>query len=124
MKRIILLLFILIIATGTHLVAQNPIPSYNVPVNLKAYFQEQNNDNSCKQTLGKRTLHVRVSCSGTSVTTCSATVWVYSLDGEDTYGPFTVNGGETLEVEIDEREWGVYVESETPVIVDVWIDEA
>jgi hypothetical protein len=47
---------------------------------------------------------------------------VYSLDGETVYGPFTVYSGETLRVEIDDRECGVYVESNEDVIVDVWIE--
>jgi hypothetical protein len=35
-----------------------------------------------------------------------------------------MHGGETLTVEIDSREWGVLVQSEDHITVDVWISEA
>jgi hypothetical protein len=62
---------------------------------------------------------VKVKGSSSSV----ATVWVYSLDLQDIIGPYTVYGGETIYVDIDEREWGVIVQSEDHVEVDVWIEE-
>jgi len=36
-------------------------------------------------------------------------------------GPYTVYAGETLDVEIDEREWGVLVQTTYEIQVDVWI---
>jgi hypothetical protein len=63
-------------------------------------------------------MHLKSSSVG--YTNCEATVWVYNLDQNTVLGPYTVNCGETLTVEIDEREWGVLVESEEGVIVDVW----
>ena len=53
--------------------AQNPIPSWNVPVYFRANFQELNKG---------------------------------------------------ISIEIDENEWGVLVESEEHLVVDVWIEES
>lgn len=98
-----------------------PIPSANVKVNGNAIFQENYTNLHPKQTRERREVHVRItSASGSHQ--CQAMVWVYSLDHTTLLGPFIVNCGETLTVEIDEREWGVLVESEEDVIVDVWID--
>ena len=121
MKKKFLILILSVLVCGSSLLAQYPIPSFNVPVHFKADFQEQL-QRSPDQVLEKRTVHIRVSCIGGSITNCSANVWVYSLDGHDILGPFTVNGGETLDVEIDEREWGAYVVSDDAITVDVWID--
>ena len=51
-----------------------------------------------------------------------ATVWIYSIDGLDILGPYYVTCGNTLEVEIDDREWGALVESDMDINVSVWID--
>lgn len=97
-----------------------PIPSFESPVNGQSVFQE-NNPSSKSNTKGKRKIYVKVSSQrGVDSLACEATVWVYSLDHTTIYGPFIVSCGETLEVEIDEREWGVLVESEFMVYVDVW----
>lgn len=123
MKKTLFVSVILFLFALQGLKAQNPIPSYNFPVHYRANFQERTGvafqGDNC---LEKRDVIVRTSCGSTGKTTCSATVWVYSLDGQSIYGPFTVYGGETLRVEIDERQWGVYVESDDHVIVDVWIE--
>lgn len=66
------------------------------------------------------TANVVVTSVGTK--SCTATVWVYSLDQTTVLGPYTVTCGQTLSVPIDERQWGVLVESEEEVIVDVWIE--
>lgn len=98
--------------------AQNPIPSYNVPVYYRANFQETEGP-----TRARKKVHVYVQCGSVKTATCPATVWVYRLDMQVIYGPFTVAGGETLTFDVGEGEWGVYVESDNHVIVDVWIDE-
>jgi len=72
--------------------------------------------------LGKRDIIVKTTCAGTGVMICTATVWVYSLDGQTVYGPYTMHGGDILRVEIDDREWGAYVVSNDLVTVDVWIE--
>lgn len=121
MKKIILSLTVLILSISTQLFAQYPIPSYNVTVSSNATFEEQQSTTITPcQVLGKRSIHIKVTCLGLSMAACSATVWVYSLDGQTILGPYTVNGGDTLTVEIDDREWGVYVETEDNISVDVW----
>jgi hypothetical protein len=51
-----------------------------------------------------------------------ATVWIYSLDLQTVYGPYTVYGGETLSVGVDWGEWGAYVTTDDQIVVDVWIE--
>lgn len=96
-----------------------PIPSYNVSVNGYANFK--NNLQSLKNPVrAKQELDIQIR-SGSGTHNCTATVWVYSLDQTTVLGPYTVTCGQTLSVPIDERQWGVLVESEEEVIVDVWI---
>lgn len=121
MSRILSIFVLALFWTTGPVLGQYPIPSFEVSIHGKATFSEQKSNN-CDSPLAKRTLHVHVSCVSSLLENCSATVWVYSLDGHDTYGPYTVNGGETIAVEIDEREWGAYVESDYAITVDVWID--
>jgi len=66
-------------------------------------------------------IHIKTTNKSDSIP-CFAEVTIYSLDHQDVLGPYTVNCGETLSVEIDNREWGVSVTSFTPVEVSVWID--
>jgi hypothetical protein len=104
MKKILInpTLFLL---TGLYtLKAQNPIPSYNVPVNCRANFQEQRPgsvqlDNSRQP----RKIIVRTTGSSSGPLACTATMWIYSLDGLNVLGRYTMYGGETITVEIDER---------------------
>jgi len=97
-----------------------PIPSFNVVVQDPASFQES----SCSTVKAKKEIKITVKpgCL-TDSTSCFATVIVYSLDHQTILGPFQVNCGETLTIPIDEREWGVLVTSDTPVVVSVWIEE-
>lgn len=98
-----------------------PIPSYNIPVLGMALFQE-NHPASVGNTEGKRRIHIQVSSQKTPDTLAhSATVWVYSLDHATLYGPYTVFVGTTLTVDIDDREWGVMVEADEPLVISVWI---
>ena len=96
-----------------------PIPSYNIRVIGNANFQENYRDCNSDQILEKREVNVHIR-SAISDPNCQATVWVYSLDQTTVLGPFTVNCGETLTVAIDDGEWGVLVESDEEIIVDVW----
>ena len=97
-----------------------PIPSYNILVNGIANFQESML--TCIDMVrGKSTANVRTICNK-SLISSNITVYVYSLDGLDCYGPFFMSGGQTLTVEIDDRVWGVAIQSVCDVPVDVWID--
>lgn len=116
MKHILFVItFMLVFSEFQNVFAQYPIPSNNVSVRERANFQES------QPARGKRKMNVWVQCSGSSFAgTCQATVWIYSLDGQTILGPFTVNGGETLSVQIDDRAWGVYMQTDNNIIVDVW----
>lgn len=110
-----------VIMTLTGLLAQNPIPSYAFPVYGRANFQEGVNKYLLSRE--KRDMEVKSSCASPT-TSCSANIWVYSLDGRDVKGPFVIyGGGETLIVPIDEREWGVYAESEDKIILTIWTSD-
>ena len=96
-----------------------PIPSYNITVDGLADFA-----NLCTtighNTDGKRQVHVHVDPILNGIPGCDATVWVYTLDATTVLGPFTVDCEQTLDVNIDDRDWGVMVNSEEKIIVTVW----
>ena len=96
-----------------------PIPSYNVSVNGYANFREDYYSQHPNLTEGKREMNVQIK-SGTQ--DCQATVWVYSLDRTIILGPYDANCDNIVQVEIDDREWGVLVYSESTISVDVYID--
>ena len=118
--RKILILIVLLSGLGmTSVFAQNPIPSYNVPVYHVANFQEQSKNNNVNyNSRYKRAIIITANGAPSSI----ATVYVYSLDLQDILGPFTLMGGETISVEIDSRDWGVLVESDDHITVDVRIE--
>lgn len=99
------------------------IPSFNVPVDSGyARFQENIHVITADSPLGKRDAHVTITSRGPEISECLAQVWLYSLDGLNILGPYTVLCGEILIVEIDERDWGVLVQTDYDVWVDVWIE--
>lgn len=123
MKKILVLTIISLMVmfcqfSSAQVIPTYPIPSYGVHVTGYANFREGYH-NTSKSTREKMTANVVVTSVGTK--SCTATVWVYSLDQTTVLGPYTVTCGQTLSVPIDERQWGVLVESEEEVIVDVWI---
>jgi hypothetical protein len=87
-----------------------------------AWFQENGTAFNLDGTREKRDAHVRILPRASESPDCQAQVWLYSLDGLDILGPYTVLCGETLTVEIDDREWGVLVQTDAAVLVDVWIE--
>ncbi|RLD83955.1 MAG: hypothetical protein DRJ10_02475 [Bacteroidetes bacterium] len=54
----------------------------------------------------ERKVHIEVDTNEPN-STASAQINVYSLDGNDVLGPYTVNQGDELIVTIDEREWAI-----------------
>ena len=97
-----------------------PIPSYNITVNGFANFQENTLSQTHVQPAEKRMLYVEVKTPSTS-SDCQATAWVYSLDNTTVLGPFTVDCSEPLQVGIDDRAWGVLIDTDEELIVSVWI---
>jgi len=100
-----------------------PIPSFNVLVETSAVFQEIT-EITPSNIDGIRVIHVHINApQKTDTCTCTAEVLIYSLDHQSVLGPYSVECGTTLSVEIDAREWGVLVTTKTPVDVSVWIDQ-
>ncbi|MEI6143880.1 MAG: hypothetical protein WCP85_31670 [Mariniphaga sp.] len=123
MKKFMFMLFVCAIFNSTHYAYTQtskpyPIPSYNVNINGIANFQETN---SSSYPDGKRQLQAESSCFK-SLSSCVINMYVYSLDGLDCLGPYFLSCEQTLSVEIDDRAWGVVVQSECDVQVSVWID--
>ena len=123
MKPRSILFLCIMIFSFTRVMAQYPIPSYNIDVRQNASFQEQKQDNLVNpMTVGKK----EVSINGHSPTLPSgiscAIVWVYRLDNQEILGPYNLANDVPLQVPIDDRAWGVYMEVSTELSVDVWID--
>ena len=127
MKNVFLLLsMFLLMGTGHQMYAQSiptyPIPSYNVKVDGTVNFQEQSQEDQGDSPLARRKVKVGIGSVSNQPSVCEASVLVYRLDQSISYGPYTVGCGQTLDVEIDYNLWGVLVESEVEVFVDVYIE--
>lgn len=118
MKNVLLALAILatlVTTTFGQSVPVYPIPSRNVALSGAARFEPSLN--SIQDPTRKRVFQ-NVTVRGGPGT--HATVYIYSLDGLNILGPYTVYAGETLTVEIDERDWGVFIQTDDEITVDVW----
>jgi hypothetical protein len=105
--------------------AQYPIPSYNAIVNEKAAFRESGSSGIqpyCRINIDKKRI-INVELHGAKGQLSDVIVYAYSLDHQSILGPYPLYPNQVLQIEIDEREWGILVESGTEVVVDVWIDE-
>jgi hypothetical protein len=130
MKKIFYITTLLLIFVGLELKATKPIPSYDVPIRNGANFQEKEEGGKGHDGTGtigndiknKRDLDVRSTVPPGHMPVI--TVWVYSLDGHDVLGPFTMYGNDFLVVSVDDREWGVAVQCVDKVYVSVWFSAA
>lgn len=102
-------------------IASYPIPSYDVVVNGYANFIENDRSQNITQIVGKRVVDVEVK-TPSDINECQSTVWAYTLDYSEVLGPFTVNCREPIAINIDDRKWGVLVESESEVVIDIWFE--
>jgi len=120
MKKILLLTAVFFFAQIAYVLAYMPIPAYKVPVGHHQNFVEKpggkKGDHDPK---AKRDMHVQSSVTSGKPTL--AIIWVYSLDGQDILGPFYLLSGQSIDVPIDARDWGVYVQSDDHVIISVWV---
>ncbi|MCX6244519.1 MAG: hypothetical protein NTU98_07400 [Bacteroidetes bacterium] len=125
MKKIFLITISLFMIAATTLKAGNPIPSFNTPILGKAYFQEApTGPGTANNQDEKRDMNVNNGGGNTYAPTASViTVYIYRLDMKKIQGPFVVASDETISVQIDNQEWGVIVNTETPTTVSVWIDQ-
>jgi hypothetical protein len=100
-----------------------PIPSYGVYVNGFTNFANENiQTDTCDNYRGKRDAFIHLRSASQENPECQGMVWVYTLDYSTILGPYIVLCDDTLVVEIDDRDWGVLVESEYRIIVDVWFE--
>jgi hypothetical protein len=119
-KRLLIFLFVIWAGVSQSVQAQHPIPSYSAPVMGRALFVTDTNLPD-----GKTTIKIRRICSislGVPKEPAFVRVWVFSIDQVTILGPFYLGCNQTLEVPIDDREWGVLVESVEEVVLDVWIE--
>ena len=122
MKTIYLLILFASVAFINPAKAQYPIPSYNVTVNGQATFEE--NEQVILPPSGTdRTKQVIVQSTFVHLNAIAPiiSVWFYSLDGENKYGPYTLDG-KYIVFEIDDRPWGVLTVTTQAVLFDVWIE--
>jgi hypothetical protein len=126
MKKIIILtISILMVSTvfARRVKADNPIPSFNVPVTNTATFQEQNTGvGNYVPTDEKRDMNIENGGGGNRPVPGNGTitVFVYRIDHSVILGPFIVSRGQTISVTIDDHKWGVYAVAESPAIMSVW----
>ena len=121
MKKIILLSVVFCFISVSALVAQiiNPIPSYNFNITTpQALFGEIRVNNSKE----KRDMVVEISTASHGSTPIFAKVWVVKKNGNIVKGPFIVHLNDPLSVPIDHGKWGVIVNCDWEVLVDVYTD--
>jgi hypothetical protein len=121
MKKLVLVIAVLFFAAGFQAKAVKPIPSYHSPMYGLANFQEKHIPlkNGPKE---KRDMNVQSTVSGGGPKL--AIVYVYSLDMATILGPFYLYGDDKITVQVDEREWGVFVlTDEQHMTVSVWSDK-
>jgi len=136
MKKLIIssLIILGVVFLANKLSAQNPIPSFHVPIivdptifeevipSFNTQFSYLASTLKQPRSIDERRLKVMVQ-SPPSRQLAWAVVIVYSLDQQSTYGPFTVLEGEVHESIIDERQWGVRVmDSSSDCLLSVWIE--
>lgn len=102
--------------------AQFPIPSYNTVVDNRATFTEQTkNLKSFENIDSQRVLKVKRASNKTPGD--DVVFYACSLDGQTTLGPYNIAPGETISVDIDQRDWGIVVFASVEVVLDVWITD-
>lgn len=116
----VLVVFIIFMTEKSN--AQNyPIPSYDVTIIGKAVFLER--IQSCPE--AQKMINVRKQCVGFTTipedVEPPTRIYIFSKDGINILGPYYLSCGETFSVPVDDREWGVLVDTDVEVYIDVWI---
>lgn len=122
---ILVVLFIGFCAPKAKAQIQYPIPSFDVElIQVNTSFEETSGLSNLSKPGSREERQLLVQASDDNPAQNSwAVVIIYSLDGQDQLGPYTVYEGATLSVAIDERQWGVKVMDFLPgCIVSVWIE--
>ncbi|HEY9114436.1 MAG TPA: hypothetical protein VIN10_07020 [Bacteroidales bacterium] len=127
MKKYLSLLVLvigLIIVSPSKAQAQYPIPSYQVELmQVNATFEE-NENTEILSPINREESQLTIEVGDPNPLQVSwVIVNVYSLDGQDVLGPYTVMEGSLLSVAIDDRAWGVkVVNCLEGAILSVWIE--
>lgn len=103
---------------------QFPIPSYLVELTQVNTIFEENEDVVLIAPLSMEEKKINVHIGDLDPSQTSwVTILIYSLDGQDVLGPYTVMEGSPLEITIDDREWGVKVMNYLDgAVLSVWIE--
>lgn len=103
--------------------AQNPIPSFGLPVEGYALFREPSREPQVGE--GKRKICIKPVCTNSGDGSETETiVWISTTDLQTSFGPFSIGCGETLQVDIDDRQWQTLVSTHVQTLVSVWIEES
>jgi len=140
MKKLFLLLLILLAVTSltNKLAAQNPIPSYDVPVVADpTTFEESTSASSTynssransdlliqnKLGRGEKLLKLKTKDQATN-TTAFADFYIYAIDATFQYGPFNCLEGTTFSQTLSaDYIWGVRViDASSNCEIDVWFE--
>ena len=139
MKKLFVASFILLstLIFSNRLSAQNPIPSFSVPVIADPTIFEEMGETKYvnmkqfglstsiqKQPFNTGDKKILVKVDRRDLRELQwATVIIYSLDGLTTFGPYTVLEGTVCETVVDERSWGVRViNASSNAFLSVWIE--
>ena len=127
MKKIFIFTISILMVTAVFakVKAANPIPSYNVTVIDKAFFQENTSTPSnYDPNKERRDMNVSNDGAGTNRPESSTlSVYIYRLDQSIVLGPFIVPAGEILTVPIDGYHWGVFIQTNSTTYVSVWTND-
>jgi len=93
---------------SANIFAQYPISSYDKPVESGSYFAESHSYAPVFSS-EKRKMNVDVTDPSTSFEDSKVIFIAFSLDFQEFKGPFIVEAGSSEQIEIDDKEWGVYV---------------
>jgi hypothetical protein len=140
MRRILLSFLIVVAVTTltTKLSAQNPIPSFNIPVvadpttfeespvtspSSNNYFEQNNPFSQRPMSRGERWIYVETIDTDDN-TTASVSFNIYSLNETHNYGPYSVNEGSPFTMQLSEtEEWGLKVNQSTlNAEMSVWFE--
>jgi len=104
--------FVVSLFFSANIFAQYPIASYDTPVQEGTCFMETHST-APTMSAEKRKLNIDTTDPLSASTGGTVTFIVYSEDMQEFQGPFTLEVGQSKEIEINEKKWGLTVLSTT-----------
>jgi hypothetical protein len=102
---------------------QFSIPTYDLDTDSPAAFKEDESQaGKPGGEKGRRTLIVTGRPHTVTNPEIIAYVWVFSMDGKDTLGPFNLAPETNMRINIDEHSWGAVIDPLENITVSVWIE--